>query len=375
MIYTSLKVAALAQAANAAAQWQLTNFDQVTNVGGVFATSPSECYVAFSDNSKGPGVGYSNDYGSTWSLDVPNGSLNTDTARDTKGNEIITTIGAIFASHDGSTYEPIEGKDITFSQNVETFGEQSFGVTGTHYPNGPVGEEINGVAVSSDGGVSWSFFDTGLSIDHYPARYAAFPSDTTWYVGSGIWSSSPVRSKVSATDRNTTSFDINNRVTVSKTDGAHFRQATASNYHWGAISKTTDGGKTFKKVYDTTDYYFNEIDCSTTNICMAVAENGESAIVVRTDNGGMTWDTVMSVSSKNGENLMGCKMLSDTEAWVSGGTFEGGMVGHYYHTVDSGKTWDMQSLQGGYSVDLSFSDGTGYSPAMTERYSGVAVLK
>ena len=67
----------------------------MTNVGGVFATASSTCYVAFSDNSQGPGVGHTTDNGATWSLDIPNGSLNTDTARDKRGNEILTTIGAI----------------------------------------------------------------------------------------------------------------------------------------------------------------------------------------------------------------------------------------------------------------------------------------
>jgi hypothetical protein len=244
-----------------------------------------------------------------------------------------------------------------------------------HYPDGVIGDEVNGVGVSTDGGYSWSFFDTGLSSGQYPARYGAFPSDTTWYVGSGSWSDSPAHSKISPINRNSTSLEINSRVTINKAGGAHFRQGSATNYHWGAISKTTDGGKTFKKVYDSSEYYVNEIDCATTEICMAVAENDEGAIALRTENGGITWNTVMTVSSRNGESLMGCKMLSESEAWVSGGTFDGGMVGHYYHTTDSGKTWDMQALQNAYSMDLSFSDGTGYSPAMRELSSTVAVLK
>ena len=355
--------------------WQLTNFNQVTNVGGVFATASSTCYVAFSDNSQGPGVGHTTDNGATWSLDIPNGSLNTDTARDKRGNEILTTIGAIFASYEGGCYEKIAGKDITFSQNVETFSEESFGVSGVHYPDGVTGNEVNGVGVSTDGGKTWSFHDIGLPSGDYPARYGAFPSETTWYVGSGSWSDVPVKNKVSPLSRNMTSLDVNSRVTVSREGTRYRHDKVESDYHWGAISKTTDGGRTFEKVFESRDYYMNEIDCSTTEICMAVGENGDSAVVLRTEDGGKSWATVMSVTSPLGENLMGCKMLSDTEAWVSGGTFDGGMVGHYYHTMDGGKTWDMQSLKNGYSMDLSFSDGTGCSPAMRELSSSVAMLK
>ena len=229
--------------------------------------------------------------------------------------------------------------------------------------------------MSTDGGKTWSFHDIELPSGDYPARYGAFPSETTWYVGSGSWSDAPVKNKVSPLSRNMTSLDVNSRVTVSREGTRYRHDKVESDYHWGAISKTTDGGRTFEKVFESRDYYMNEIDCSATEICMAVGENGDSAVVLRTEDGGKSWATVMSVTSLLGENLMGCKMLSDTEAWVSGGTFDGGMVGHYYHTMDGGKTWDMQSLKNGYSMDLSFSDGTGCSPAMREHSSSVAMLK
>lgn len=356
-----------------AGTWQQSDFSQVTNVGGVFATAANECYAAVSDNSKGPGVEFSADSGDSWTFNGPYGSVNTDTAHDLIGNSVITTIGATFISQKNGPYTKVEGKGISFSQNVETLGENQFAVSGTHYPNGVVGEVINGVALTTDAGNTWSYHDTGLPWDTYVARYSAFPTKDTWYVAQGSWVSSS--SSDIALRTNISTWQVNSRV-HSTGDSVQFHQAPSMDVNFGAISKTTDGGKTFIKVYDTKGlYYMNSIDCVSAEICMAVAEDAYNAIAIRTENGGKTWDTVLSLSDSKMASLMGCKMLSENEVWLSGGTFSGGLVGWYYHSVDAGKTWELQSLEKGYSIDLSFSGGVGYSPAMSEVGSTVAVYK
>mmetsp|Transcript_8050 Transcript_8050/g.13391 ORF Transcript_8050/g.13391 Transcript_8050/m.13391 type:complete len:131 (+) Transcript_8050:806-1198(+) len=129
-------------------------------------------------------------------------------------------------------------------------------------------------------------------------------------------------------------------------------------------------------VYNTKgDYYMNSISCVTTEICMAVAENPNEAIAIRTENGGKTWETKITLSDSKMASLMGCKMLSNNEVWISGGTFDAGLVGWYLHSMDGGETWDQQDLPKGYSIDLSFADGNGYSPAGTELGSNIAVYK
>jgi hypothetical protein len=380
MIKSIVRATTVAQvAASAAGTWELANFDRVTNVGGVYATSAAECFAAYTDNAGGPGVARTKDEGTSWELYAPNGWLNTDTARDKLGNEIITTIGAIFASHGDSAYEAIEGKDISYSQNVETFGEQTFAVAGTHYPNGVLGEVVNGVALSNDGGVSWSYHDTGLPWNVYVSRYGAYPSSKTWYVAQGSWSNAAsIERSPSVNSTRIDTWGMTSRLTMhSKGISVASKESVTATGCAGAISKTTDGGKTFKTVYDTKgQFYFNEIDCSSESVCMAVAENGETAIVLRTENGGEVWKQVMSYTAPAGGSLMGCKMLSDSEAWVSGGTLENGaLTGHYYHTTNGGQTWELQTLPQAFSMDLSFAGGVGYSTAVAEFSSGVAVLK
>lgn len=375
MIATATTTVATLHSATAAATWHQTNFQPVTSVGGVFATAPNEVYVAYSDNGSGPGVFTSKDSGATWNSDL-GGVLNTDVARDSAGNEVISSIGGIFIAHDNGAITKLDSKDITFSQNVETFGEGLFGVTGSHYPQGVVGPVVNGVAVTTDGGSTFEYFDTGLYWSTYVARYSAFPTTETWYVAQGSWSSSSTNMRNPSSSNATKVWEYTSKIHQEVGQpGLSVDHKVKENVHYGAISKTTDGGKTFKEVYNTMGkYYMNEIDCSTPEICMAVAEDSYNAIVIRTENGGKTWEEKLSLSDPKMASLVGCKMLSDSEAWVSGGTFDQGLVGWYYHTVDSGATWELQTLPQGFSMDLSFSGGVGYSPAMSEFHSTVAIF-
>lgn len=153
--------------------------------------------------------------------------------------------------------------------------------------------------------------------------------------------------------------------------------AGASSWYWGAVSKTTDGGATFEKVYDLMGKsYFNGIHCSDTEHCMAVSENSDGAFVHSTTDGGKTWAEVMT--TETGVSLMGAYMLSENEAWVSGGApVKGILTGYFYHTVDGGQTWELETLPNALSMKIIFSKegNVGYSTALNRAASTVAVYK
>lgn len=94
-----------------------------------------------------------------------------------------------------------------------------------------------------------------------------------------------------------------------------------------------------------------------------------------TADGGASWKTVLTAPA--GGSLMGCRMLSATEAWMSGGGMVTGkgLTGYYYHTTDAGATWELSEVAQAYSMDLSFSEGVGYSAALNQAYSSIAVYK
>lgn len=92
-----------------------------------------------------------------------------------------------------------------------------------------------------------------------------------------------------------------------------------------------------------------------------------------TTNGGASWNSVLTAPA--GFSLVGARMLSSTEGWVSGGGMEAGkgLTGYFYHTLDNGATWELSTLAQAYSFDLSFSNGVGYSAAINQAYSSIAV--
>jgi Neuraminidase (sialidase) len=94
---------------------------------------------------------------------------------------------------------------------------------------------------------------------------------------------------------------------------------------------------------------------------------------VASSDGGATWATVLTAPA--GGSLMGCRMLSKTEAWMSGGGMVTGkgLTGYYYHTTDGGANWELTEVAQAYSMDLSFYAGVGYSAALNQAYSSIAV--
>lgn len=358
-----------------------------TSVGGVFALSEDVCYAAVTDNANGPGEWLTQDGGSTYSTTL-GGWLNTDVAHDSVGNGIISTIGKTFISSNGEI-RVASGKAMSFSQSVETLGDKKFAVTGQHYTDGiaPDSEFVNGPGVTTDAGATWTYFDTGLDGQTYMARYGAFPSDNTWYVSHGSWIDIDPSMKKEKDNKfhrmtNTSNWEINMRAQVHKFENNQVKIQFNKNvkefeYNFGAISKTEDGGKTWTKLYDSQGkYYMNQISCSTTEICTVAAESSEEAIAFRTEDGGKTWNKVFTApSSRSDVSLIGCKMLSDDEIWLTGGNFQQGVVGWYFHSTDAGKSWKQTDLDKGYAVDLSFYGTRGYSTAMSEFGSTIAVYK
>lgn len=371
---------------SAESEWTLVGDFKVTSAGGVYATDANTCYTAYTDNDIGPGEYLTKDAGNTYTTSF-GGSLNTDVAKDTAGNGIMTSIGKILISTNG-VIKHVEGKAITFSQDVENLGENTFAVAGQHYPEGITGSFKNGPAITTDAGQTFNYFDTGLDGIEFAARYGAYPSDKTWYIAQGSWVTAGyaknfpnANSTEIEVQKYMKSWEVNEHVRVHKIGNNKHKVEVSSpkgkTIRYGAISKTTDGGKTFKKVYDTKgEAYMNQISCSSTEICTAIASNPDSPKVIRTDNGGATWTTIMTAPQSNTDvSLMGAKMLSDDEIWISGGTFQQGTLGWFFHSTDAGKTWKQYDLPQGYSIDLSFAGGSGYSPAMTETGSGMAVFK
>jgi len=359
-------VAILAAAFADDATWQTTSVAKVTTLVGVYATNKNEAYGAVLDNSLGAGLIHTADYGATSDFIGPAGAMNMDVAFTSNGEVgCVVGVGGIFVGSATGNYTKVPNLH-TVTQNVESIFPAGLGVTG-QFSLGRA--SANGVAVSLDSGNNWNLYDIGLG-DGYSARYSSFPSQTTWYVSSGMWPSA----KLSATKDGkqiTKNFLVDEKNFPQFVAKKSLRSSEGGYY--GGISKTTDAGKTWTQVYDANGvFYFNEISCFNELSCIAVGEN-DSGYIVGTQDGGATWKSLLVA---DGISLMAVKMLSETEAWASGGAENAKrqLVGYYYHTVDGGATWNLVT-SGGYSMDLSFSGGVGYSASITSNYATIAVYK
>lgn len=143
----------------------------------------------------------------------------------------------------------------------------------------------------------------------------------------------------------------------------------------GAIYRTSNGGQSWTKVFDSNGrFYFNQISCIDATSCYVVGESGNYAVVLATNNSGLTWELKMNVSGPY--SLQTVQMTSPDNVYVAGGMISNGpirereIVGTYYQTKNNGRTWKGRSFNG-YGYDLSFKDGIGYCATLFKRFSSI----
>ena len=310
---------------------------------------------------------------------LPSGGLALDVAVSKDGLTMCQTGGHIFCGVAGQSYQPaaINRYSGSVSLNIRPLGQSGFASIGTFPVNLLAGPVVNGVAYSRDGGVTWDASDIGLSRSAgYKARYGAFPTDNTWYVTSGDWPNSRQDNIGMNAARVSSRISIKPDVGPNGEPEVLFISArNLQGTYPGAISKTTDGGRTWTKVFDSNGkFYLNQIDCIDADNCAAVGEDGKSATVIITKDGGASWTTKMSL--KGPFSLSAVRMMDANNIHVSGGTVSSGaflnkeIVGNYYRTFDGGNTWTVSTFNG-YGYDLDFYGGVGYASALFKSHTDI----
>jgi photosystem II stability/assembly factor-like uncharacterized protein len=336
-------------------------------------------YAGAGENGIGAQIIKSEDAGVTWKQVFPAAgappAFNIFLAASCKPNSAIIT-GALdqMYSTDGNTFNASRDAFVTPSQDSGILPGGTYGIV----TEGEGGKK-NGVATSVDGKV-WKFTtDLGLP-DAYGARYAAFPTDDTWYVTAGTWPENENRNK----KNKGAGRAVTSRIRVSdehKMEVTHERKglvggAGPDDGYYAAIMKTTDGGKTWTSVYrkENAGIYPNGIHCHTTMHCVAVLE-GERAKILVTRDGGTTWKETMNDEDKDA-SLMAVFMIDGKEGWAAGGHMSlAAFEGRYWHTLDGGDTWTKEAIPGLYIMSFDMvSKDSGFSVALTIE-SGVQLLK
>lgn len=104
--------------------------------------------------------------------------------------------------------------------------------------------------------------------------------------------------------------------------------------YFGAIYRTTDGGKNWRKLNGLTDQSIYDISFTDEKNGWAVGRRG---FVIHTTDGGDHWE-LQTISRKPPQHLFAIKAISPTTAWAVGDW------GGRYFTSDAGKTWQDRSF-------------------------------
>ena len=294
--------------------------------------------------------------------------MDLDIAVDSEDTGVMTGMFSLFLkSSDSKDFVQVPNLFVS-SQSVSRFssGAGKFGAAGYITTKDA---SFTGVAVSLDKGASFQTYDIATNSTEYPARYGAFPTDSTWYVSTGTW---PIDDLTLTANKH--SYRLSQHITVNQ-NSHKFHPLSAINVgeglYTGNIMKTTDGGNTFTEVLNTKGmYYFNAISCADANNCVAVAENGDSAVGYRTSDGGANWEMVVTPEMNGqGVSMMSCYMISATEYWLGGG--EMGKTGYFWHGVGDAKPV-LSTLKMTYATDMNFDGDVGYAAVLGLQTCGCA---
>ena len=104
--------------------------------------------------------------------------------------------------------------------------------------------------------------------------------------------------------------------------------------YFGAIYRTSDGGKSWKKLDGHTDQSIYDISFADDKNGWAVGRRG---FVIHTTDGGDTW-TQQEIPRKPAQHLFAVRAVDANTAWAVGDW------GGRYYTADGGKTWEDRSF-------------------------------
>lgn len=346
------------------AKWTIDTTTTATTLVGVGAANARVASAAAALNGQGAIIDTFN--GTAWLKTPVTAGLLMDSAVSADGLVVSTSMYSVFVSNDfGATFRVADGVS-GLSQSASVFNDgTSIGLVGSFLvkePNSKFSTGVSGVAYSRDAGITWAV-SSPVPVGY--VRYGAFPTDQTWYVSSGIWSDATTEvGQINLSAR--LSVHPENRIIFNDKRTKRVKEGPTG--WFGAVSKTTDGGKTWTQVFssdlENDYYYFNGISCPSENHCVVVGE-GEDAtgadlnVAYTTFDGGLNWERTITAHDAS---MMGVDFVSENEGYVAATGKSGrNLAAQFYHTTDGGKTFAVEeTLTNCFVLDVDMTkDGAG----------------
>jgi photosystem II stability/assembly factor-like uncharacterized protein len=372
-----------AVAVSAQSSWQTIASNVATAATGIWFSTDSVGFLPADENGAGAEILKSTDGGKTWATNEPHqgGFMFLDVAGYSNVVVVAGVFGEEFSDDSGAHFNTSIGGGQ--GQCVRAIGDHSnpdgIGVAGEFGLISPK----NGVAVSFDGGISFTAHDAGLKTD---SRYAAFVNSDVWYVTAGEWpdegnddDNSPSNDDNPFNDDDmpseyehylTARFSVRSdrqgrmrpHLKAPRVTSLRGALSGSNTTYMAQVTMTTDGGKTWNTVFEQDgSYYPNGIACTSSAQCCFVAEadsgaDAGSRIFCTYDNGAKWNQTLFNAGPTN--SLMDITAVSNTEYWAAGGQIGGAtLAAEFWHSTDAGQTWTKEaSLDGNYATSIDCPD-------------------
>eukprot|EP00054_Salpingoeca_dolichothecata_P031384 m.263347 g.263347 ORF g.263347 m.263347 type:complete len:503 (+) comp26885_c0_seq1:88-1596(+) len=364
-------------AALAAAEWAIVSKNLVTIDAGIAFVDENTGFTAGDANGQGPEILKTLDGGKTWNTcPAKLGPVNIFLAAAASEKDVIITsvFGELYSDDLGEHFGHTVGGGT--SQSARYVGKDGeghiFGVAGQF-------GTTQGVAITNDGGKTLKHYDANLFTF---ARYADYPTNDIWYCAAGEFPQAPPPPPPPGFPKLTNPKRVNYTRPIKSefqnADGSFPRSYTPptkpqTDGYAAQITKTTDGGQTWKTVFaENGTFYFNEISCRPNNPdhCCAVGEASGSAEagarIYCTEDGGSSWNRTYwaPANSTHGYSLMQVRFVSDTDVWAAGGELNAFAPSAWFlHSTDGGRTWSFHQkpILGYLVLAMDFIGTTGYA--------------
>lgn len=335
------------------AQWEVVEPNLGTIIMGVDFTDPATGYLAGANNGVGPVIWKSTDGGDTYDIlhDEPLTMSHMDIAMGHGDFGITSGMGAFYAFA-GATKTTDGGRNWSRSGGLWLFGvsQDADSVGNSHAMMagawGDFTTEWNGLAITTDQGRKWEFSNWGAP--SY-ARYVDFVDEDTGFLSGGHWPSDSSRSISGAKGRQITSHFAVPHSFAPKRANPQYAEG-----YYGAVTKTTDGGKSWVTIFETNEAYLNGIFFTDANTGWVVGDGAEDGIIFHTNDGGVTW----SEQWRGEASLLQVKMASDQRGFAIGADLSARRpTTLILETHNGGQDWTPMEIDGDfYLLNLDVVD-------------------
>eukprot|EP00002_Diphylleia_rotans_P036659 TRINITY_DN8106_c0_g1_i1.p1 TRINITY_DN8106_c0_g1~~TRINITY_DN8106_c0_g1_i1.p1 ORF type:complete len:295 (+),score=60.60 TRINITY_DN8106_c0_g1_i1:544-1428(+) len=237
---------------------------------------------------------------------------------------------------DGETWKHSPDDDYIISiYNDVKYVDKNYIITGTW---ATLLETFYGVAFSGDEGRTLTYYEW-TPAEESP-RYSSFLNRNVGYVAGGHWPVAASSDIFGSKDGISISAQI--RIPMVKGMKSNPNGNVQNTDYRAVISKTTDGGRTWRVLVDeSTDYYFQQISFVDENRGWVLSDGAQVNRILATTDGGLSWTTQYTTSGF----LTSLEMVDENEGWAGGyARINPGGSALILRTTNGGRTWEPMPL-------------------------------